>query len=462
MKNESHDMLMAKSDVEAPPLSFSRKLAIGVGDFGFNLYWQPASLYLLYFYTDVLKLPPATAGGIYMIALFWDAILDPIVGLTADRTRSRFGRYRPYLLFGSPVLAAAFVLLFVVPGSPSAWAVLLAGATHFLFRTVYALVSVPYAALTARVTRDAAVRADITGMRMVSATLAGVLVATLTLPFAQMFGGGRGGWVAVASLYAAIATIVLLGTAQGVRPLDRSTDDEEASPPIADKLRATRANWPLFLVLGAVAISSFAGTVFQKNLLYYFKYVVGDASLGGAAMGFCAIVSAVFVPIFALVARRWGKRRAWLIGIIPSLTGLILWRLADGQGTAALFVALGIMSMGSAAYYVCFWAMLPDTVEYAEWKTGIRSESFAFGLTMLGQKAALGLGAGMLGVLLAHIGYVADAVQAPDTLADLKAMMFWLPFGGGIVTALLISFYPITPERHLQMVKDIAARRTPG
>nr|WP_248456377.1 glycoside-pentoside-hexuronide (GPH):cation symporter [Sphingopyxis sp. MSC1_008] len=451
-------MVMGKLDVGASGLSFSRKLAVGVGDFGFNLYWQPASLYLLYFYTDVLKLPPAVAGGIYMIALIWDAILDPIVGLTADRTRSRFGRYRPYLLFGAPVLAIAFILLFVVPGASSPQAVLLAGATHFLFRTLYAIVSVPYAALTARITRDAAVRADITGIRMVSATLAGVLVATLTLPLAQMFGGGRNGWTAVASLYAAVATIVLLCTAQGVRPFDRPTDGEAASPPINEKLRATAANWPLFLVLGAVAVSSFSGTVFQKNLLYYFKYVVGDASLGGGALGFCAIVSAVFVPVFALVARRWGKRRAWLIGIVPSLAGLILWRLADGQGTGALFVALGIMSMGSAAYYVCFWAMLPDTVEYAEWKTGIRSESFAFGLAMLGQKAALGLGAGLLGILLAHIGYVADAVQSPETLADLKAMMFWFPFAGAIVTAMLIGFYPITPKRHLQMVEEIAAR----
>ncbi|HWV61061.1 MAG TPA: glycoside-pentoside-hexuronide (GPH):cation symporter [Sphingopyxis sp.] len=444
----------------ASRLSRSRKLAVGVGDFGFNLYWQPASLYLLYFYTDVLKLPPAVAGGIYMVALIWDAVLDPIVGLTADRTRSRFGRYRPYLLFGAPLLAASFVLLFLVPGSPSAWAVLLAGATHFLFRTFYAVVSVPYAALTARVTRDAAVRADITGIRMVSATLAGVLVATLTLPLAELFGGGQSGWTAVACLYAAIATVVLLATAQGVRPLDLPTHSDAVSPPVADKLRATAANWPLFLVLGAVAVSSFAGTIFQKNLLYYFKYVVGDASLGGAALGFCAIVSAVFVPVFALVARRWGKRRAWLIGIVPSLAGLVLWRLADGQGAAALFVALGVMSMGSAAYYVCFWAMLPDTVEFAEWKTGIRSESFAFGLTMLGQKAALGLGAGLLGVMLAHIGYVADAVQAPGTLADLKAMMFWIPFAGGILTALLIGFYPITPDRHRQMVSEIAARGT--
>jgi GPH family glycoside/pentoside/hexuronide:cation symporter len=435
-------------------------MAVGIGDFGFNFYWQTASLYLLFFYTDVLMIPPVVAGGIYMAALIWDALLDPVIGLIADRTRSRFGRYRPYLLFGSPALAITFILLFAVPSWPWGGAILLTAATHFLFRTLYAVVSVPYAALSARVTRSAADRTDITGVRIVSATIATVIVATCTLPLASWLGEGRAGWMALAALYGVVATAVLYTSAYGVRALDAPTDGATDRLPITDKLRAARANWPLLIVLGAVVVSSFANTIFQKNLLYYFKYVVGDAAMGGMAMGFCAVVAAIFVPIYTIIARRWGKRFTWLIGTVPSLAGIILWRLADGQGTTALFGALGVISMGSAAFYVCFWAMLPDTVEFAEWRTGIRSESFAFGLTMLGQKAALGLGAGLLGVLLAQVGYTADTAQTPATLAGIKAMMFWFPFLGGLITAVLIAAYPITPERHRQMVSEIALRGT--
>jgi GPH family glycoside/pentoside/hexuronide:cation symporter len=441
-----------------PRLGARRKLAIGVGDLGFNLYWQIASLYLLFFYTDVLRLPPATAGAIYMVALIWDAVLDPVIGLLVDRTRSRFGRYRPYLLFGSPALALAFVALFIVPTWPAPGSVGIAVMTHFLFRTLYAVVSVPYAALNARVTRDASDRADITGVRMVCATLSAVFVATATLPLAGWFGNGQRGWTAVAVLYGALATLILLVTARGVRGLDAPTDIVETVPSITAKLRATAGNVPLFLILGGVALTSFANTIFQKNLLYYFKYAVGDPKLGGLALGFCALIAALCVPIWVLVARRAGKRRAWLAGLVPTIAGLILWRLADGHGVLALFVALAVLSVGNAAYYVAFWAMVPDTVEYAEWRSGLRSESLAFGLLMLGQKAALGLGAGFLGMALAHIGYVADAAQSPQTLAAIKAMMFWIPFAAALLTGALIAFYPISPAFHRRMVAEIAAR----
>lgn len=446
--------------LHAPRLGASRKLAIGGGDFGLNFYWQTAGLYLLYFYTDVMRLPPAVGGAIYMAALIWDALLDPLIGLLADRTRSRFGRYRPWILFGAPVLGLASILLFVVPTSLGWWTVLLVGATHFLFRTLYACVSVPYAALTARVTRDAAARADITGVRIVAATMAGLIVAMLTLPLAAAFGGGRAGWSCVGASYAAVATVVLILCARGVGPLDSTAGDErQPAVPLTDKLRSTASNWPLMLVLGAVATSSFTSTIFQKSLLYYFKYALGNASLGGAALGFCAVVSGVCVPAFALLARRHGKRVTWMTAAVPTITGLVAWHLADGHGTVALFAALGTISVGSAGYYVSFWAMLPDTVEFGEWKTGARAESFAFGLAMLGQKAALGLGAGLLGILLAQIGYRADMAQTAATLAGLKTMMFWLPLTGAIVAAPLIAFYPISPRHHREIVREIGRRQ---
>ncbi|MFI4981800.1 MAG: MFS transporter, partial [Nevskiales bacterium] len=214
-------------------------------------------------------------------------------------------------------------------------------------------------------------------------------------------------------------------------------------------------------VLLAVGVTSFVNTIFQKNILYYFKYVVGDARLGSLALGLWALVTVLCVPLWTMVARRWGKRIAWLSGIGPYLLGTVLWRLADGHGTAALFGALACMSGGLAAYYVSFWAMLPDTVEYGEWKTGIRSESFAFGLLVFGQKAALGLGAGGLGLMLSRVGYVADGVQAPEVLGAIKAAMLWMPLAGGVIAAALIAYYPISPGRHRAMVDEIAARGAP-
>ncbi|HWW12918.1 MAG TPA: MFS transporter, partial [Brevundimonas sp.] len=201
-------------------ISPMRKLAIGVGDFGCNLYWQTTQLYLLFFYTDVVGLPATTAGLIYMAALIWDAAMDPIVGLIADRTRSRWGRYRPYLVLGGPLLAPAFVVLFVGPGSHVAGAVAFALISQLLFRTLYALVAIPYASLFARVTSDSAQRGDLAGFRMVFGALAAIIVAALTLPFASALGGeagGRQGWIIIGAVYGAIATGCLMLTAWGSR-----------------------------------------------------------------------------------------------------------------------------------------------------------------------------------------------------------------------------------------------------
>lgn len=443
-------------------ISSLRKLAIGVGDFGCNLYWQTTQLYLLFFYTDVVGLPATTAGLIYMAALIWDAAMDPVVGLIADRTRSRWGRYRPYLVIGGPLLAPAFVVLFIGPGAHVASAVAFALISQLLFRTLYALVAIPYASLFARVTRDSAQRGDLAGFRMVFGALAAIIVAALTLPFASALGGGdpesRQGWIIIGAAYGVFATVCLMLTAWGSRGLDTPNAAPEPRRPVADVWRSLASNRALHLLLGAIVISSFSTTMFSKNLLYYFKYVVNDADMGSLGLGVIALTIVVTTPLWAVALRVIGKRNTWLAGAVPSVLGLVLWRFADGQGLGLLFTALALQGVGVAAGVVCFWSMLPDTVEYGEWRSGVRTESLVFGLTVLGQKVALGLGAGALGVALSHFGYVPNVAQSPQTLADIKALMFWVPLAGTLAAAALISLYPINRRAHAAMVEEIAAR----
>lgn len=445
-------------------LTVARKIVIGAGDFGFNLYWQTAGLYLLFFYTDGLGIPAAAAGLIYMTALIWDAVLDPVVGIVADRTRTRWGRYRPYFLFGAPLLALAFVAVFLGPAYPTVGAVAFAAGAHVLFRTLYAVVSIPYASLFARISRDSAQRGDLAGVRMLFAALGAVGVAALTLPMVQALGTPdepRRGWVIVGAAYGVLATLIILAVAWAAKGLDVA-DDAPAPPRVpGEVIRALLANRALLLVLGAVLVSSFATTMFSKNLLYYFKYVVGQPELGSAALALSALMAVIFVPVWTVVLRFIGKRNTWLVGAFPNLAGLILWHFADGHGVPLLFAALALQALGGASYVVCFWAMLPDTVEYGEWKSGVRTESLVFGLTLLGQKAALGLGAGFLGLLLTQVGYTANVDQTPATLGGIKAMMFWWPVAGGLISLALIFFYPLDRKTHGRMVEEIAARASP-
>lgn len=446
----------------SPNMNLGRKIALGAGDFGFNLYWQTASLYLLFFYTDVLGLPAATAGTIYMAALIVDALLDPLMGLLADRTRSRYGRYRPYLLFGGIPLGLLFAAMFMGPAGGDTASVVFAAATHIAFRTIYAVISIPYASLFARVTRDAQVRTNLTAFRMVFATLSAVAVAALTLPVVKALStpeAPRHGWVVLAVVFGTLATLILLLVAWATKgyDADETAEPSVVRPPILAALRSVLANRALLVVLGSVVISSFCNTLFGKNLVYYFKYVIGKAELAGGALAFVALLAALCVPLWALVARRVGKRNAWLLGSIPGIAGLLLWHFGDGV-VPLLFVALSLQAISTGAYIVSYWSMLPDTVEYGEWRTGVRTESMVFGLATLGQKAALGLGAGFLGLALSHVGYAPNATQSPETLEGIKQMMFWFPLIGGLISAGLVALYPMDLAAHRRIVEEIAQR----
>ncbi|PTU30534.1 MFS transporter [Stenotrophobium rhamnosiphilum] len=443
-------------------MTLGRKVALGAGDFGFNLYWQMASIYLLYFYTDVVGLPPAIAGTIYMAALIWDAVLDPVMGLVADRTRTRYGRYRPYLLFGGIPLALAFAAMFVVPSGSGMAAVIFTATTHVIFRTIYAVLSIPYASLFARVTRDARIRADLTGFRMVFATLSAVLVAGATLPFVNGLAtpdSPRRGWIILALGFGLLATAIFVLVAWATKGHDASEETEtEPRRSGAEVVKSLLSNRALLIVLGAVMITSFSSTLFGKNLLYYFKYVLDQPKIGSSALAFVALLAGLFVPFWTWVARRFGKRNAWLWGAIPGLLGLVSWHLIDGSSVPLLFGALALQAVSSSSFIVCFWSMLPDTVEYGEWRSGVRTESMVFGLATLGQKMALGFGAGFLGLALAHVGYVSNAHQTAETIEGIKQMMFWIPLAGGLITVTLIAFYPLSLKAHAKMVEEIAAR----
>jgi len=171
-----------------------------------------------------------------------------------------------------------------------------------------------------------------------------------------------------------------------------------------------------------------------------------------------AAVTAAAVPFWIWIVRMKGKRFAWAAGTALVLAGTALWWLANGHGLVPLLLAMAVISVGQCAGYICFWAVLPDTVEYGEWRTGTRTESLVFGLVVLGQKAALGIAAGGLGVALSLIGYLPNEGMLPATSDGLRMMMLVIPVVGAVVSLLLILNYRLSYEQHQQMVRDIDER----
>lgn len=441
------------------PLTLGRKLGFTVGEYACNLYWQSLSLFLLFFYTDVVGLSAATAGLIYMIASIWDGAIDPVMGAIADRTRSRFGRYRPYLLFGSVPLALCFALLYYNPPLTGTALTLWLLATHILFRTSYTVLSIPFTSLNARVTTSSSERATLAGLRMIFATLAGLTIAASTQPLVAKFGGGGNqGFLTAAALFGLIATVIFPLVFLAVREPEFA-EDERSPVRMIDYWRAIRTNRAFWVVMITVTCAVICATALGKSLLYYFKYYLHDEGGARLAMSYTAASGLVIIPFWMFLTRVIGKRVAWFVATAIALLGLLYFALTDIRSSAAMTLFLVYMHIGIMGLLLTFWSMLPDTVEYGEWRTGVRTEAFVFGLGQFFLKVALGLGAGLFGVALDFVGYVPNVPQTESTLAGLKYIMLALPATGLTLGFIVMLFYPLKRGVHENIVEQLASRK---
>lgn len=433
-----------------PDLPRWRRISYGFGDFGFNLYWSSASLFLLYFYTDVLGLPNQTAGFIFLIAMVWDGITDPIMGYIAERTRSRWGSYRPYILLGAVPLAVTLVLMFSDPGTEGMALALYAGATHVLFRTIYTILSIPFSSLSARMTRSSEVRNELAAYRMVAATLGGLFVAFFTLRLVSWFGEGDAatGFYWTAILYAALSLPVFLFVFLTTREPEQPVDAEMRPASLLSALSALKTNRPFLLVFGATMLGMGASVLTSKTLIYYYKYTLGDELASGTALAVMTGGMALFVPVWALITAKTSKRFVWATGTAISIAVSLALYFNPYETVPVVTALFAIGALGSAAGVLSFWSTLPDTVEFGQWRTGVRSESLVFGLMSFAQKVSFGLAAALLGILLDLVGYRANVEQSAETMDGIKAIMTLLPALFGVCAFLLIRAYPIDARLH--------------
>ena len=439
-----------------PVLPFARRLGYGVGDFGFNLFFTTASLYLLFYYTDVLGLSPSTAGWVFAGALVWDAVFDPVMGYVANRTRTRWGRYRPSLLFGGLPLAASWALIFLPVDLEGSALILFAASAHIVFRTLYAVVSMPYLALSATMTGDSHERGVLASIRMVAATMCGLFAAFSTLKLVELFGGGSTGFFWTAVIYGIIAAIVFTIVFASTREIAAAPD--EISPTARDMIAMLRRNRAFWIVCAAMLAGAFGGTLFSKTLPYYFKYAVERPDLIGLALTALTAAVAISMPVWTAVMKRTSKRTMWLSGAVVGVSGYILLWFSPSEGTS-MFLPIAVIGFGAGASYLGFWSMMPDTVEFGEWTSGIRSEGAIFGFVSLIQKGALGLAAAMLGELLSAIGYRANQPQTAETLEMMRLIMILGAGSLAVIAAFSISFYPIDRRMHARLQNGIAVRK---
>jgi glycoside/pentoside/hexuronide:cation symporter, GPH family len=443
--------------MRADKLTWRRKIGFTVGDFGLNLYWQSVSFFLIYFYTDAVGIPATTAGIIFMGATVFEACVDPLAGAFMDRFQTAWGRYRPWVLFGSIPLGAAFALLYWRPSANGKVLIgLLIGAQLF-FRLSYTIVAVPFSALTARLTDCAGERTTLAGLRMLFAMAAGAAVAYSTQPIAMMVAGGDAGRGAFGAALAvsAVATvafgIVFCSTSESV--------SRQAKSPVrlVEYFNGVRANRAFISLVVGLIFASVSATTVSRVAIYYFKYVVGQEGAARYALAVSSGAAFLAVPLWMFIGRRMGKRDMWLGAIGISLIILIAFTTLhpSGQiGATAFFASMQVCNIGIS---VAYWSMLPDTVEYGVWQTGVRQESYLFGLFSFFQKIGLGISAGLFGWGLDWIGYIPGDHQSPRTLAGIGYMIAAICTIGLIGSATAIYLSPLKRGVHESLVQLLSA-----
>jgi GPH family glycoside/pentoside/hexuronide:cation symporter len=221
-------------------------------------------------------------------------------------------------------------------------------------------------------------------------------------------------------------------------------------------------NVPFLQIMAGIGFYSFANMLINSGLVYYVKYNLGhDETAAGQAASVMLITQALSIIPWTIASRYMGKRAAWLTGLSIAAVGPIALYFSDSPDLVTVYVLLGIYSAGSGATAVNFWSIVPDTVEYGELHTGIRAEAFIFGFVTLVQKAALGLSSAFLGVYLGWIGYVANQAQSASTQHGLKLLITFIAAGGLIASWAVMYFYRLDAARHAQIVREIAARKSP-
>lgn len=374
-------------------------VGFGAGDFACNLYWQGITLYLLYFYTEALRLSPVVAGAVFMGGAIWDGLADVAVGVAAERSRRG---YAWFVGWGAIPLALGFPLAFMVPPLEGAALVAFACFSQLALRTLYAVVNVPYAAWSTRISHLSADRTRVAGLRLAFGAAAATGVA-LGFPWAA----ARIGHAGAAVICAVLATPILIAIAARV-PEHRPSMERAARLPLATMLVGLARNRAFFTLALALVAATIAGTLTGQSVLYYFARVAGDAAAGPRALAVMAVAGAVGVPVWTTIALRIGARAAWLWS---GAAGLVLIAGFALAGRAVAIPYLAAMQFVLTGLLLAGWSLLPDSVDAGEAATGIRVEAPAFGVAAFVQKLAMAAATLLLGVTYDLGGYATGGGQ---------------------------------------------------
>ena len=440
-------------------LSFREKAGYGIGDLGFNLYWANISAFLLIFYTDVMGLGAAAVGTMILVTKLVGAAADPLMGVIADRTRTRFGRFRPYLLWGALPMAFAGVLTWTVPDLGENGRLVWAYLTFSLMMLSYTVLSTPYSALSGVMTADSRQRTTLISFRFIAAFAGTTLVNAFTLDLVQWFGRGDEalGWQLTLALYGVVA-VVLFAT------VFATTRERIAPPPqqrsdVKQDFRDLLDNRP-WLVLFTLALVIMITIVMRSGAtVYYLKYYVGQPELIGAFLGIYSVALAVGAALTPLMTRFVDKKH--LMVFLMATVGVLSCAMyfVPRDMIWLMFVLNTLIGLALGPKSPLAFSMYADCADYTEWKTGRRATALTFSAATFSQKLGGALASAAIAWVLAGMGYVANQAQSNASQTGILLLLTVIPGVVAFVAALVMRAYPLDDAALAGMQDTLAQRR---
>lgn len=434
-----------------------QRLGYGVADLSCNLVWQLISLYLMFFYTDIMGLPAYYAGLMFLVTRLVDGVADVLMGLVIDNTTTRWGRCRPYLLLGALPFGLLCMLAFYSPELSTTGRLLYAFVTYLCLSFLYTFVNIPYSAMLPFITSDSRERTTLSAVRIVMGSLGSTLVAVLTLPLVKSLGQGdqAQGFLYTAMIFGGIAAFFLLLSFRSVEERIQVQQERMTLPRAWQGLKSNRP-WAVF----AVNIFLMWGAFFFQTgaLVYFFNYYVGDVNITAVAAGISTFVPLLGTLTVPLLAARMKKCHVYLLSSAINVLGMLVMIVADTHVTG-LLVGATILSIGAGQRTAIYFSMQADPVDYGEWKTGINTAGILTSVNgFLGKVAMAGAGA-ITGILLSLGGYHANHAQSTEALLAIKTCYLYIPLALIILSMIWMGKYYRLDNDYENIRAELARRK---
>lgn len=439
-------------------ISIREKISYGFGDFASSTFWTLFSMFLLYFYTDVFGITAAAAGTMFLVARFWDTTNDPIMGMICDRTTTRWGKFRPYLLFGAIPFIIIGILTFTTPDLGPTGKLIYAYITYTLMMMVYTAVNVPYASLLGVMTKNSDERTSLASFRFIGGYCAGLMVtssANYLVEYFKTTGDLASSYQKTVAIYAIIAGVFFVLTFFGTK--ERLDPEEVKSSSFKADLSDLFKNKSWFIMLGASISVLIFNSLRGGAILYYFKYFIGDqyityfgevshGTLSAAYMSSGFATSLIGVIMAIPISNRIGKKNTFtLSGLVCAVLSVMFFFLPSTQ-IELIFIINILIGIFSAMAFPLIWAMYGDVSDYSELKTGRRATGLIFSSSSMSQKLGWTIGGAISGWILAAFGFVANDIQTDESILGIRLMISIFAAVGGILSVIIMYFYPLTEK----------------